>query len=192
MSGLVLPDKEFRYLWTIHLFIRPLLASLMVAHEIGLYLPRRWRSSTYSLWGSSIPVSKDERDLLPHGVRSRMVAVLHPPCVQVFRPLSGLPWDGAWKSHLPIFRHTIKFPADWLHRSKIITNLVFRYSQCFQHTVEFFNYNRHSIVIAVVHWRFGRWQYTLLHATSTVNVPAPDKRHPVYSAFRLSTELCFW
>jgi len=66
------------------------------------------------------------------------------------------------------------------------------------------------IVIAVVHWRFALTQLPAtsnqlsakirfqpkagsrkLEATLTFNVPAPDKRHPVYSAFRLSTELCF-
>ena len=52
-------------------------------------------------------------------------------------------------------------------------------------------YLRTVIVTAAVHRSLTLMQLTLRSATSPLNLPALDKRQPVYFNFRFCTDLCF-
>ncbi len=54
-----------------------------------------------------------------------------------------------------------------------------------------FRYLRTVIVTAAVYWGFGS-DLRPCGLSLPLNLPAPGRRQPVYVAFRLSTDLCFW
>ena len=57
-----------------------------------------------------------------------------------------------------------------------------------------FRYLRTVIVTAAVHWGFNSKLriIDLRLLTSPLNLPALGRRQPLYIAFRLSRDLCFW